>query len=169
MLKLVLPTAALIAVAGCGRGEAKSEKNPKSQTVVEDAALQVTADAGLRPEKAKAAAVLASFAEHLLAGDTAAARSYLRIPESLNDRQVAFFLKELASSKHLSSEGVAQILGKDFGRLSERMGDKAKQVAEGAQVPISETYAFGDQNAAAVLHWDGKVFRVSALHNLGEP
>ncbi len=60
------------------------------------------------------------------------------------------------------------MLASDFGPLQERFPDSAAAIAFHAKIEVTQAYAFGDLNAAALLHWDGTRFRVAALHNLRE-
>jgi hypothetical protein len=121
------------------------------------------------PQREQAEEVLSRFSERLLANDLIGARESLRIPEGYSDKQVEYFLQELRAPEHLSAEGVAEVLKADFGPLAERFGEEAQAVAESLELPLASVYAFGDTSAAALLLWDGKEFRVAALHRLSKP
>lgn len=161
----------LAALSACSSGRSKEavatgeQQGTESLTSV-DTQLAL-ADAGIAPVKERAVAVLQRFAERLLAKDLAGARAEMRIPASLNEKQVVFFLRELGNGEHLSEHGLAAVLEKDFGLLQERLGDKSTRVAEGAELSLEEAYALGDSDSAVILHWDGSRFWVAALHELG--
>ncbi len=150
--------------------EASQSDSPEPAPVATPVAtptLALSFDAGPTPSKEEAVEVLERFSACILARDLEGAKAEMRIPEGLNDNQVAFFLRELGNGEHMSAEGLAAIRDKDFGPLRERFGDKAAAAAEAAQLPLDEAFALGDLDQAAVFCWDGKRFWVSALHHLG--
>ena len=172
MDKAILRFALVATLAACrGSTEAQVEKDPpptRASEVTAPAAL-VPTDAGAWPQREQAAATLMAFAEELLADDIEGARSHLRIPDGYTSKQLDYYLQELRAPQNMSAEGVSQIVLADFGPLAERFGEQAGPVAEKLGLPLESTYAFGDSIAAALLHWDGKVFRVAALHRLSKP
>lgn len=160
-------------LAACGtRSEddvAKASPAPEPAEPLAPAPAMTPAETIQPPERAQAAETLMSFAQKLLADDIEGARVHLRIPTGYTDKQVDYYLRELRAPEHLSVEGLSQIVQDEFGPLAERFGEQAGPVAEKLGVPLEAAYAFGDTSAAALLTWDGKVFRVAALHRLSKP
>ena len=117
------------------------------------------------PDRAQAKEVLIAFGEALLASPTGAIEDQLRIPDGLNEQQLAFFYKELRQ-KHVNEAGITSALEDGFGPIVERLGDKAQSVADQLGLGLEETWVFGDVESAAILQWDGKRFWVAGVHKL---
>lgn len=162
----------LVMTLACGT---KERAKPPVDPPVDDASpLEIAAaqdpvpEPGPAPSKEAAAAVLTQFVTALLNDPPGDLTDCLRIPEDVTEQQLSFFYKELRR-KYVTQAGVDAVLLKPFGPIEERLGDKAQSVADQAGLTVDETWAFGDLESAAIMHWDGQRFWVASVHELGTP
>ena len=157
----------LVMTLACGTKE--SAQAPADPPADDASPLELAAAAipdtklAIEPSKEAAAEVLTQFATALLADPPGDLTDSLRIPEDVSEQQLSFFYKELRR-KYVSRAGVDAVLLKPFGTLEERLGDKAQSIADQADLALDETWAFGDVESAAIMHWDGQRFWVASVH-----
>lgn len=153
----------------CGACASKGKDAAKQHVeAAQPVAAQLVPDAALpMPKKEQAVQVVQRFASALMAKKLTDARAEMHVPESLSDKQIAFFLRELANGEHLCAAGLAAVLEKDLAPLATSFGDKAAAVAQGAQLSLDEAFVLGDLQSAVVMQWDGTRFWIVALHELG--
>lgn len=155
-------------LAGCGQ-EKKADTEPLPEAEA-SAATQASAseDAATLPARALAVETVQGFADCVFDGDPIAGLELLVTPEGFSQPELLRFLTELVAKNHVSREGLERIVTKEFGSLHERFGDAAVGVAGRASLNLGEIFAFGDVEAAVLLHWDGKRFRLAAFHQAGD-
>lgn len=163
MMKIpVHPAASLLVLVlvscfvGCG-GEPSSDATPGSTTM----------DA--EPVKEDILAVLRELNAALDKSDYALAVTFMQPFPDMTSDEMSEALARFQELREISAEGIGVLAEKGaFGPLLEIFPDRGKGFAERAGVDPDSCHALALQGAEVAGHWDGRVFRLIRLDDVGK-